>query len=137
MELSGWLSTERELGEHGAVAQDRLPRSWGGVGCTVRLVGDCPVQGWITKHGRGSKHRSSDVASSVEAAVGDEDSAMPTEARKCSGLRSSRRCSRRQLTSHDTVLSATQQCRPSRVEDSMPTRPVLKVSIAGSDTLKF
>lgn len=47
---------------------------------------------------------------------------MPTKARKCSALHSYRRCSRRQPASQETVLSTTQRCRPSRVDDSTPLR---------------
>ena len=47
---------------------------------------------------------------------------MPTTARKCSALRSWRRCRRRQPASQESVLSTPQRWRPGRVEDSAPLR---------------
>jgi hypothetical protein len=50
--------------------------------------------------------------------------AMPTKARKCSALRSYRRCRRRHPFSQDMVRSITQRRRPRRPAVSFPRRAI-------------
>lgn len=53
--------------------------------------------------------------------------AMAMKARKCSGLRSLRRCRRPQPASQDTLRSTTQRLRPNRAELSLPRRAMWSV----------